>query len=146
MQTPLSLFQRRQLEVIARVTPHSMAGHILNTTVLAVATTGSIPPAQLIIWSTYSYAIALLVLYRHTRNRGRVPRNFQRATRRATIYACFLALPWSVMAVLHMGELAHDQELVLLALTAGMAASGAILLSALRSGSTISDRTMSGIS
>jgi PAS domain S-box-containing protein len=131
MQTPLSLFQRRQLEVIARVTPHSMAGHILNTTVLAVATTGSIPPAQLIIWSTYSYAIALLVLYRHTRNRGRVPRNFQRATRRATIYACFLALPWSVMAVLHMGELAHDQELILLALTAGMAASGAILLSAL---------------
>jgi len=131
MQTPLSLFQRRQLEVIARVTPHSMAGHILNTTVLAVAMAGSISTAQLIVWSTYSYAIALLLLYRHMRNRGRVPRNFQRATRRATVYACFLALPWSVMAVLHMGELAHDQELILVALIAGMAASGSILLSAL---------------
>jgi PAS domain S-box-containing protein len=131
MQTPLSLFQRRQLEVIARVTPHSMAGHILNTTVLAVAMAGSIPTAELIIWCTYSYAIALLVLYRHMRNRGRAPRNFRRATRRATIYACFLALPWGVMAVFHMGELAHDQELILVALTAGMAASGAILLSAL---------------
>jgi two-component sensor histidine kinase len=131
MQTALSLFQRRQLEVIARVTPHSMTGHILNTTVLAIAVAGSIPTAQLAIWSTYSYAIALLVLYRHMRNRGRMPRNFQRATRRATLYACFLALPWSVIAVLYMGQLAHDQELILVALIAGMAASGSILLSAL---------------
>ena len=131
MQTPLSLFQRRQLEVIARVTPHSMAAHILNTTVLAVAMAGSIAPAQLVIWCTYSYAVALLVLYRHRRNRGRVPRSFQRAKRRATVYACFLALPWTVMAVLHLGNLAHDQELILIALTAGMAASGTILLSAL---------------
>src|SRR5262245_51424968 len=122
MQTPLSLFERRQLEVIARVTPHSMAGHILNTTVLPVAMAGTISTAQLIIWSTYSYAIAFLLLYRHMRNRGRVPRNFQRATKRATLYACFLALPWSVIAALHLGELAHDQELILVALTAGMAA------------------------
>jgi PAS domain S-box-containing protein len=131
METPLSQFQRRQLEVIARVTPHSMAGHILNTTVFAVAMLGSIATTQLIIWTAYSYAIALLLVYRHVRNRGRVPRNFQRATRKATLYACFLALPWSVMAVLYMGELAHDQELILVALTAGMSASGAILLSAL---------------
>jgi PAS domain S-box-containing protein len=131
MQTPLSLFQRRQLEVIARVTPHSMAAHILNTTVLAVAMAGSIATTQLVIWCTYSYAVALLVLYRHRRNRGRVPRSFQRARRRATVYACFLALPWTVMAVLHLGDLAHDQELILIALTAGMAASGTILLSAL---------------
>ena len=131
METPLSQFQRRQLEVIARVTPHSMAGHILNTTVLAVAVAGSIPARQLIIWCIYSYAIALVVLYRHMRSRGRVPRNFQRATRRATIYAFLLALPWSIMAVLHWGELAHDQEVILLALAVGMAASGTILLSAM---------------
>jgi len=131
MQTPLSSFQRRQLEVIARVTPHSMAAHILNTTVLVIAMAGSIATPQLVIWCTYSYAVALIVLYRHTRNRGRVPRSFQRARRRATLYACFLALPWTVMAFLHLGELAHDQELILIALTAGMAASGTILLSAL---------------
>src|SRR5262245_277941 len=35
------------------------------------------------------------------------------------------------MSVLHLVELAHDQELILIALTAGMAASGTILLSAL---------------
>ena len=131
MQTALSQFQRRQLEVIARVTPHSMAGHILNTTVFAVAVAGSIPARQLIPWCIYSYTIALIVLYRHMRSRGRVPRNFQRATRRATIYAILLALPWSFMTILHWGELARDQEVILLALVAGMAASGTILLSAI---------------
>jgi len=131
METPLSQFQRRQLEVIARVTPHSMAGHLLNTTVLAVAVAGTIPAPQLITWCIYSYTIALIVLYRHVRSRGRVPRNFQRATQRATIYAILLALPWSIMTVLHWGELARDQEVILLALAAGMAASGTILLSAI---------------
>ena len=131
MQTALSQFQRRQLEVIARVTPHSMAGHILNTTVFAVAVAGSIPAGQLIPWCIYSYTIALIVLYRHMRSRGRVPRNFQRATRRAAIYAILLALPWSFMTLMHWGELARDQEVILLALVAGMAASGTILLSAI---------------
>src|SRR5215813_12872613 len=131
MQLPLSHFQRHQLEVIARVTPHAMAGHILNTTVLAIAVAGSIPTIQLIIWCSYSYAVALAVLYRHARNRARVPKNFRRAAGKATAYAFFLALPWASMAVLHLGALAHDDELILVALGVGMAASGTILLSAM---------------
>jgi PAS domain S-box-containing protein len=107
-----------------------MAGHILNTTVLAVAVAGAIPATQLITWCSYSYAIALAILYRHVRNRARVPKNFQRAARRATGFAFFLALPWASMAVLHLGALAHDEELILVALGVGMAASGTILLSA----------------
>ncbi len=130
MQSQLSHFQRHQLEVIARVTPYAMAGHILNTTVLAIAVAGSIPTTQLIIWCCYSYGIALVVLYRHARNRARVPRSFRRAVGRATTYAFFLALPWASMAVLHLGALAHDEELILVALGVGMAASGTILLSA----------------
>src|SRR6266852_9462010 len=126
----LSHFQRHQLDVIARVTPHAMAGHILNTTVLAIAVAGSIPTIQLIIWCSYSYAVAVAVLYRHARNRARVPRSFRRAVGRATTYAFFLALPWASMAVLHLGALAHDEELILVALGVGMAASGTILLSA----------------
>src|SRR5262245_22997422 len=129
MQTDLPLFQRRQLEVIARVTPHAMAGHVLNTTVLAFALAGSIPTAELILWCAYSYAIALVLLYRHVRSRGRVPRNFERAASRATVYAFLLALPWGAMTVLHLGAMGRDQELILLALVVGMAASGTILLS-----------------
>jgi two-component sensor histidine kinase len=131
MPTPLSQFQRHQLEVIARVTPHSMAAHLLNTTVMAVAVAGSVPRAQLIFWCVYSYPIALLILYRHVRSRGRVPRNLPRAARRATVYAFLLSLPWSAAAVLYLGSLPHDKELILVALVVGMAASGTILLSAL---------------
>jgi PAS domain S-box-containing protein len=130
MQSQFSHFQRHQLEVIARVTPHAMAGHILNTTVLAIAVASSIPTPQLILWCCYSYGIALVVLYRHARNRARAPQSFRRAASRATTYAFFLALPWASMAVLHLGALAHDEELILVALGVGMAASGTILLSA----------------
>ena len=107
-----------------------MAGHLLNTTVLAVAVAGSIPSAQLIVWCLYSYAIGLILLYRHMRGRGRVPHSFQRAARRGTIYALLLALPWASMSALHLGALAHDEELILVALDVGMAASGTVLLSA----------------
>ena len=131
MPTPLSQFQSHQLEVIARVTPHAMAGHILNATVLAVAVAGSVPKAQLIGWCIYSYAIALFVLYRHVKSRGRLPRSFSRAARRATVYAFFLALPWAATAVLYLGVLPHDKELIVVALIVGMTASGTILLSAI---------------
>lgn len=131
MRIPASQLQSHQLEVIARVTPHAMAGHILNTTVLAIAVAGTIPRAQLIGWCTYSYAIALLLIYRHVKNRGRPPRSFERGAHRATMYAFFLALPWSAMAVLHLGALPYDEELILVALGVGMAASGTILLSAI---------------
>jgi PAS domain S-box-containing protein len=46
------------------------------------------------------------------------------------VYAFFLALPWASIAVLHLGALAQDEELILVALGVGMAASGTILLSA----------------
>ena len=130
MQTPLSQFQRHQLEVIARVTPHSMAGHMLNTTVMAIAVAGSVPRPQLIGWCVYSYAIASFLLYRHVRSRGQVPRSFPRAARRATVYALLLALPWTAIAILYLGALPHDEELILVALVVGMTASGTILLSA----------------
>src|SRR5262245_28269646 len=133
MQADLPIFQRRQLEIIARVTPHAMAGHVLNTTVLAIAVAGSIPTAELILWCLYSYAIALALLYRHVRARGRVPRSFRRAASRATVYSFLLALPWSTMTVLHLGALGRDQELVLIVLAVGMAATGTVLLSAIPS-------------
>ena len=97
-----------------------MAGHLLNTTVQAVALAGSIPSAQLIVWCLYSYSIGLLLLYRHVRGRGHVPRSFERAARRATIYALLLALPWGSMSALYLGALGHDEELILVALAVGM--------------------------
>ena len=133
MQTPPSQVQSQQLEVIARVTPHAMVGHILNTTVLAITVAGSVPKAQLIGWCISSYAVAVVVLYRHVRGRGRVPRSFSRAVRRATVYAFLLALPWTAIGILYLGTLPPDEELILVALVVGMTASGTILLSAVPS-------------
>lgn len=106
-----------------------MAGHIVNTTVLAIALAGSVPLVQLIIWCISSYSIALFLLYRHVKNRKRSPRNFQRAAKKVTIYSFVMALPWSSLVVLHLGALSPDQELILVALAVGMAATGTILLS-----------------
>ena len=133
VQSNLYQFQRRQIALMARVTPYAMAGHIANTTVIAIALAGSVRPPPLIIWCAYSYATAVFLLYRHVRNRGRWPRSFQRAAKRATIYAFLLALPWSSLAVLYLGSLSHGEELLLVALGAGMAACGTVLLSAIPS-------------
>jgi two-component sensor histidine kinase len=75
----------------------------------------------------------LVLIFRHLRHRGRIARDFRHAAKRATVNALFLALPWSAVSVLYLGNLAHDEELILVALGVGMAASGTILLSALPS-------------
>src|SRR5215813_11196115 len=131
MQGRLYEFQRRQIVVIARVTPYVMVGHVVNTAVIAIALVGSVQPVPLIIWSVYSCVIALLLLFRHVKNRGRSPRHFQRAAKKATIYAFFLALPWSSLAILYLGSVSQVQELILVALGIGMAASATVLLSAI---------------
>ena len=126
-------FQSRQIALIARVTPYAMAGHIANTTVVAIALMGSVRPSPLIIWCAYSYGTALLLIYRNMRNRTRWPSSFQRAAKKATIYAFLLALPWSSLGVLYLGSLSHGQELLLASLGIGMAACGTLLLSAIPS-------------
>jgi PAS domain S-box-containing protein len=133
MQSNLYPFQSRQIGLMARVTPYAMAGHIANTTVIAIALAGSVRPAPLIIWCAYSYVTALFLLYRNVRNRRRWPRSFQRAAKKATIYAFLLALPWSSLGVLYLGSLSHGEELLLASLGIGMAACGTVLLSAVPS-------------
>jgi PAS domain S-box-containing protein len=129
MQPNISQFQKRHFSLLARVSPFSIAGHLVNTTVVAFALVGSVAEAQLIAWCIYSYSIALLLLYRHLRKRGRSPRDFKRAARKVMTYSFFMALPWSSLVVLHLGALSRDQELIVVALAAGMAATGTILLS-----------------
>jgi len=131
MQSTQYEFQRRQIVLIARVTPYAMVGHLANTAVIAIALAGSVQPVPLIIWCAYSCSTALLLLVRHVKNRGRSPRSFERAAKKVTIYAFFLALPWSSLAILYLGSLSQGEELVLVALGIGMAACATVLLSAI---------------
>jgi PAS domain S-box-containing protein len=137
MKSNLSQFQRHQFTLVSRVSPFSFAGHLVNTTIVAVALAGSVPQAQLIIWCAYSYSLALLFLYRHLKKGGRSPRDFKRAARKVTIYAFFMALPWNSLVVLYLGVLSRDQELIVVAVSVGMAATGTILLSAVPSAAFI---------
>src|SRR5215510_12640835 len=131
MQPNLYEFQKRQILLIVRVTPYAMVGHLINTAVIAVALAGSVQPVPLIVWCAYSCSTALLLLLRHAKNRGRLPRSFQRAAKKVTIYAVFLALPWSSLGILYLGSLPESQELILVALGIGMAACATVLLSAI---------------
>ena len=131
MQSTQYEFQRRQIVLIARVTPYAMVGHVANTAVIAIALAGLVQPVPLIIWCAYSCSTALLLLVRHVKNRGRSPRSFQRAAKKVTTYAFFLALPWSSLAILYLGSLSQREELVLVALGIGMAACATVLLSAI---------------
>src|SRR6516162_9744016 len=112
MQSSLYEFQRRQIALMARVTPYAMAGHVANTAVIAVTLAGSVRPFPLIIWCAYSCSTAVFLLYRHAKNRGHSPRSFQRATKKVTVYAFLTALPWSSLAILYLGSLTQDKELI----------------------------------
>jgi len=131
MQPNLYEFQKRQILLIVRVTPYAMVGHLANTAVIAVALAGSVQPVPLIVWCAYSCSGALLLLLRHVLNRGRLPRNFQRAAKKVTIYAFLMALPWSTLGILYLGSLPQGKELILVALGIGMAACATVLLSAI---------------
>jgi len=131
MQSDLYQFQKRQILLIVRVTPYAMVGHLANTAVIAVALAGYVEPVPLIIWCAYSCFTALLLLFRHVKNRGRLPRSFQRAAKKVAIYAVLLALPWSSLGILFLGSLPEAQELILVALGIGMAACATVLLSAI---------------
>jgi hypothetical protein len=120
MQSNLYEFQKRQIVLIVRVTPYAMVGHLANTAVIAVALAGSVQPVP-----------PLLLLFRHVKNRGRLPRSFPPAAKKVAIYAVLLALPWSSLAILYLGSLAESQELILVALGIGMAACATVLLSAI---------------
>src|SRR5262245_19732008 len=131
MQANLYEFQKRQILLIVRVTPYAMVGHLANTAVIAVALAGSVQPVPLIVWCAYSCSVSLLLLLllRHVLNRGRLPRSFQRAAKKVTIYAFLMALPWSSLGILYLGSLPQGKELILVALGIGMAACATVLLS-----------------
>jgi PAS domain S-box-containing protein len=131
VQANLYEFQRRQIVLITRVTPYVMVGHVVNTAVIAVALAGSVQTIPLVVWCAYSCSIALLLLFRHVKNRGRSPRSFQRAARKMTIYAFFLAVPWSSLAILYLGSVSQADELILVALGIGMAACATVVLAAI---------------
>jgi diguanylate cyclase (GGDEF)-like protein len=118
-----------QLLAIFRTTPASVLGSLANATIVTVALWGSVPSRQLLIWYVCCVVVTSHVGLRWIRNRGRPPRSpSRRVLVRAVLFAALLALPWAVLVMSYLGAVPHIEELTLIAVSAGMAASGSIAL------------------
>jgi diguanylate cyclase (GGDEF)-like protein len=130
---------REQLASIARATPAAMMGYAINVSLATLAFHNTIPPAELALWTILSLAIASYVGVRSLQRSARPARqptdrnrSDLRSPRNLMLFSVLLALPWSLLGGLWAGR-AGDSTVVLIALVVGMAASGSVLLSPVRS-------------
>lgn len=131
----LTRVHRDQLASLARATPTAMAGFAINVVIAVVAFRGLIPGVELAAWAVASLAICSFIGLRSvTRSlRTRQPEASKpgsplRDGRWALLIALASALPWAILATRWVGAVHGDSELILMALTVGMAASGSVLL------------------
>jgi diguanylate cyclase (GGDEF)-like protein len=118
-----------QVSAINRVTPAALLGAFINATIVVLSFWGSVPAQELVTWYAASCLIGGHIGYRWYKNRTRAPKVLsRRALGRATLAAMLLALPWAFLTALYLGELPHNNELILIAVCSGMAASGSVYL------------------
>ena len=119
-----------QVSAISRATPAALLGVAMNATIVALSFWGSVPTLELLSWYLLTCIIGAYVGWRRwRRSRSREHKRVSpRLLKRATLLAILLALPWSVLVAFYLGALPHSNELILIALCAGMAASGSVYL------------------
>jgi hypothetical protein len=118
-----------QVSAISRATPAALLGVAINATIVALSFWGSVPTLELLSWYLVTCIIGAYVGWRWRRNRSREHKRVSpRVLKRATLLAILSALPWSVLVASYLGALPHSNELILIALCAGMAASGSVYL------------------
>lgn len=131
----LARVHRDQLASLARATPTAMAGYAINVVIAVVAFRGLIPGVELAAWAVASLAICSFIGLRSVTRSLRTrqseaskPGSPLRDGRWALLIALASALPWAILATRWVGAVHGDSELILMALTVGMAASGSVLL------------------
>lgn len=131
----LTRVHRDQLASLARATPTAMAGYAINVVIAVVAFRGLIPGVELAAWAVASLAICSFIGLRSVTRSLRTrqseaskPGSPLRDGRWALLIALASALPWATLATRWVGAVHGDSELILMALTVGMAASGSVLL------------------
>jgi diguanylate cyclase (GGDEF)-like protein len=131
----LTRVHRDQLASLARATPTAMAGYAINVVIAIVAFRGLIPGVELAAWAVASLAICSFIGLRSVTRSLRTrqseaskPGSPLRDGRWALLIALVSALPWAILATRWVGVVHGDSELILMALTVGMAASGSVLL------------------
>lgn len=122
-----------QFRAITHSTPLSMFGQIVNITIAFFAFRASVPFDAILTWAILSYLPPLYLLYRWLRRYGQpISRSpSQRTKRKAIFYGIALAAPWGALGFWLLGQLPQREELILIALSVGMSASGSVLLAAI---------------
>jgi diguanylate cyclase (GGDEF)-like protein len=119
-----------------------MAGYAINVALATIAFRDAIPLSQLALWTICSLALCGYVGIRSLRNRRAVPeipagkKAPLRPARNALLFSTLLALPWSILGTAWSGSVG-DNEVILIALLVGMAASGSVLLAPIPSAATL---------
>ncbi len=121
---------KEQMTSIARTTTFAMIGYAINAVIAFIAFVGAVPFGWLLVWTICSLTICTgigLQTYARKFETKSKRRNVHSANI-ALVYAFLLSLPWAVLAVTWLGWLDDNRQIILIALTVGMAASGSLLL------------------
>ena len=118
-----------QLSAVVSATPAALLCGLVNTGIVALGFWEAVPRIELLAWLFCSLAITwcLSVLPAQGRIRQAAPVS-PRGLRRTVLAAALSACPWTLLGVLYLGAIPHTTELILIAICAGMSASGSILL------------------
>jgi diguanylate cyclase (GGDEF)-like protein len=118
-----------QVSAINRATPAGLLGAVFNAAIVAASFWGDVPTQDILCWFCATALITAYVALRWSKSRARaLKRVGRRMLTRMTLTAIMLALPWSLVVLLYLGAVPHNDELILIALCAGMAASGSVYL------------------
>lgn len=115
-------------------TPVSAVGMMVNATIMALALLQATNWVEAGLWWATNIACALYALYRWHKNKSRPVGNPTRGTSKKTVTklivaAALFAAPWAYLLIAYIGQLPPKVELVMVAVVAGMTASGSIHLS-----------------
>ena len=120
-----------QLSAVIRAGPAAAGCGFVNAGIVALSLWSAVPPAVLLAWLALTIFVTVGIYFRRGKPRPGLATLSRRALRRATLLAVVSALPWAVLPALYLGTLPHTVELVLITVTAGMAAGGGVLLAPL---------------
>jgi diguanylate cyclase (GGDEF)-like protein len=118
-----------QLSAVVRATPAALLCGLVNVGIVGFDLWSVAPRLELLAWLFASLAITWRLSAQPAKRRscetGQLSR---RALRRTIVLAALSALPWSLLSTRYLGVVPHTNELILIAICAGMSASGSILL------------------
>jgi signal transduction histidine kinase/ActR/RegA family two-component response regulator len=119
---------REQIASVARTTPFAMVGYAINVAIAFAAFSGNIPHWPLTTWVLCSLGICGTIGLRALRPMRSRYKEGKCSAVNSLLFAVVLALPWTTLATIWAGTMGGEDQVILIALVVGMAASGSLLL------------------